>query len=116
MILEQDKNYRESNVVSDESSDESEDTRDEEIEIENLRENKEKVVKELKCDLRNVQNGRVCEDNLLDNFLRDHVAEKNQHYCEECEEYFENPLCLKVHVKRYHESKVKCRFCSYEGC
>ena len=37
MILEQDKNYRESNVVSDESSDESEDTRDEEIEIENLK-------------------------------------------------------------------------------
>ena len=37
MILEQDKNYRESNVVSDESSEESEDTRYEEFEIENLK-------------------------------------------------------------------------------
>ena len=43
MILEQDKNYRESNVVSDESSDESVDTRDEEIEIENLRRGCERI-------------------------------------------------------------------------
>ena len=78
---------------------------------------KQEIVKELEYDLRNVQNGRVYDNNLLDNGLRDHVAEKDQHNCEECEEYFENPLCLKVHVKRYHESKVKikCKF-SYEGC